>query len=111
MSSIRNRAVTIGTVIAVVAGVGGVYTFADDIGFQLDRPAFRSEVVALEEKQIQLAAKVNLNDLTRKLRELVEVEIAIAKYRKGGMIPPARLIREQTVLQLEIAALRRELGK
>tara|TARA_Y100000310_G_scaffold326631_1_gene391804 strand:+ start:6517 stop:6846 length:330 start_codon:yes stop_codon:yes gene_type:complete len=108
---VKGRHVTIGTVIAVIAGVGGVYGFADEIGFKIDRPAFKSEVTALDERQQQVVGIPLRYVLVIRKRELLEVELAITKYKKAGQVPPIRLIQEREVLQAEIEMIERELKR
>lgn len=102
---------TIGTVIAVVAGIGGVYGFADEIGFKLDRFAFKSEVVEVDQRHQQVVGIPLRYVLVIKKRELIEVEIAIAKYKKAELAPPIKLIRDKELLISEIEMIERELSR
>ena len=107
----KSKPVTIGLVLAVAAGAAGVYGFADEIGFKLDRPAWKSEVTAAVEQQQQVVGIPLRYVLTIRKRELLEVELAIDKYRDEGKVPPTRLIRERDLLIAEIEMITRELER
>lgn len=107
----KGKHVTIGMVLAVAAGVSGVYGFADDIGFQIDRFAFKSEVVEVDQRHQQIVGIPLRYVLTIRLRELLEVELRIAKYKQAGMVPSIGLIQEAELLRYEIEMIRRELDR
>ena len=99
----RANPLTIGTVLAVVAGVSGVYGFAGDFGFQIDRFAWKSE---LEE-----IAAIALDDLLlRKERRLWAVNSAIQDAQNKGQVVPRHFIVERNLLVREIRRLRKRLG-
>lgn len=102
---------TIGMVAAVVGGLGGLYGFADEIGFKLDRVAFKSELVELDQRLQQVAGIPLRYVLTIRKRELLEAELAISKYKEAGQVPPIKLIRERELLRAEIEMIMRELDR
>jgi len=111
MSGIKGKHVTIGMVALVVAGIGGVYGFADEAGFQLDRPAWKSEVTRHAEQAQQIVGIPLRYVLTIRKRRLLEIDLALAKYKKAGMVPPTNLLTERELLQSEIVMIMRELDR
>ena len=81
----KNKLLYAAAVIGALVGIyGGLATF----GINLPRPTWHHE-------HQELAALSLDHVLVQLNRRLIEIDIAIAKFRREGIVPPENLIRER----------------
>ena len=86
----------------VLGSVAAIYAGAAALSFNLDRPAWHSELVEL--------AGITLREiLNQKRDELWKVEFAIKRYTDAGKVAPQNLIRRMNILKDQIADLEKRL--
>jgi len=86
------------TFVAIATGGTAVLVFTDKIGYTLDLPVFRSDLV--------LAASPALQDLLlRKERRLWEIESVLRYSTQNGHPIDSKLVDELNLLRREVADL------
>ena len=98
-SPLSLKAALVGLVV-FAGGATTIMVFASAIGYQLDRPVFRSEFIEI--------AGPSLDDLLlRKERRLWEIEASIRNVQARGHPVDRKLIDERNLLRREISELTR----
>ena len=105
LKSIRGTHVTIGGVLAIAMSIGAVYGWSDEIGLDLPKPAWKSEVTQVAENLDALSDTVqkaiaginkdaDLRELRRLRAEKNEVKLRIRQARDAdGRPDSADLLR------------------
>jgi hypothetical protein len=89
---------TLLTIVAVATGGGAVMMFSDKIGYSIDLPVWRSELVRVASPSLQ-------DLLLRKERRLWEIESVVTHSENQGYPVAAKLIDERNLLRREVADL------
>ncbi len=95
------------TILAVIAaglaGIAGIYGAAATLGFSLDRPAWRSELMLVAEALQHLQLDVDARELRRLRAREDDLVLRIEKARAAGQPPDA-------ILQLQLRQVRRQIS-
>jgi hypothetical protein len=89
---------TLLTIVAVATGGGAVMMFSDKVGYSIDLPVWRSELVRVASPSLQ-------DLLLRKERRLWEIESVVTHSENQGYPVASKLIDERNLLRREVADL------